>query len=222
MRGGVLRHHGGTALHACDDTVSLRMVEIPGENVGLGRRGYGRVHCSTDLPDRMVTGWYRRVGCRMFLRSRYGCSDCSFVLCTACLHVYDHTSSRPNLLEPYDSPPSSFPPSDSTYNRATPALVHFRRASRVALLSTDVRWPIACIPGRPLWGRAPRWNIKTDLTPRAAATISRVRMGFRCCKIRASPRGGVASHPPEPGAYRPCFFQTIMVKQSWSGALALG
>jgi hypothetical protein len=35
-------------------------------------------------------------------------------------------------------------------------------------------------PGRPLWGRAPRWNIKTDLTPRAAATISRVRVGFRC------------------------------------------
>ena len=174
MCGGMLRHYSCTALHACDDTVSLRMVEIPGENAGSGRRGYGRVHCSTDLPDRMFTGWYRRVGCRMFLRSGYGCSDCSFVLYTTYLGVYDHTSSRPNLPEPYDSP------SDSTCDHATPALVHFRRASRIALLSTDVRWPITCIPGRPLWGRTPRWNIKTDLTPRAAATISRVRMGFRC------------------------------------------
>ena len=100
--------------------------------------------------------------------------DCLFMLSTTCLHVYDHTSSRPNLPEPYRSL------SASTCDHATPALVYFRRASRVALLSTDVRWPITCIPGRPLWGRAPRWNIKTDLTPRAAATISRVRMGFRC------------------------------------------
>lgn len=174
MRGGMLRHYGCTTLHACDDTVSSRMVEIPGKNVGLGRRGSGRVHCSTDLPDRMATGWYRRVGCRMFLWSGYGCSGHVFMLCTTCLHAYDHTSSHPNHPEPYDSP------SASTCDHATPALVHFRRGSRVALLSTDVRWPIACIPGRPLWGWAPRWNIKTDLTPRAAATISRVRMGSRC------------------------------------------
>ena len=152
----------------------------------------------------------------MSLRSGYGCSGYVFVLCAACLYAYDHTSSHPNRPEPHDSPPAS------TCDHATPALVHFRRASRVALLSTDVRWLIACTPGRPLWGRALRWNIKTDLTPRAAATISRARVGLRCRKIRASPRGGVASHPPGPGAYRPCFFQTIMVKQSWSAAVALG
>jgi hypothetical protein len=50
--------------------------------------------------------------------------------------------------------------------------------------------------GRPLWGRGPRWNIKTDLTPRAAATISRAQMGFRCQKIRVSPRSSVVSCLP--------------------------
>jgi hypothetical protein len=149
MRGGMLRHYGCTALYVCDDTVSLRIVEIPGKNVGSGRRGCRCIHCSTDLPDRMITGWYRRVGCRMFLWFRYGCSDRLFVLCTTCLYVYDYTSSRPNLPKPYHSL------SASTCDHATPTLVHFRRASRVALLSTDVRWPITCIPGRPLWGRAP-------------------------------------------------------------------
>jgi hypothetical protein len=57
----------------------------------------------------------------------------TMTLCTTCLHVYDYTSSRPNLPEPYYSL------SASTCDYATPALVHFRRASRVALLSTDVR-----------------------------------------------------------------------------------
>ena len=42
--------------------------------------------------------------------------------------------------------------------RATLALVRFR-----CLLHA----------GAPVWGRAPRWNIKTDLTPPAAATLSR-------------------------------------------------
>ena len=50
--------------------------------------------------------------------------------------------------------------------------------------------------GRPLWGRDPRWNIKTDLTPWAAATISRAQMGFRYPKIRVSPYSGVVSCPP--------------------------
>jgi hypothetical protein len=129
----MLRYYDRTILYAYDDIVSLRIVEIPGENVGLRQRGYGRVYCSTDLPDRMVIGWYRYVGYRMFRRSGYGCSDCSFILCTTCLHVYDYTSSRSNLSEPYDSP------SDSTCDCVTPALVHFRRALYVALLSTDVQ-----------------------------------------------------------------------------------
>jgi hypothetical protein len=144
MCSGMLRHYSCTALHACDNTVSLRMVEIPGKNVGSGRRRCGCVYCSTDLPDRMITGWYRRVGCRMFLRFGYRCSDCLFILSTTCLYVYDHTSSSPNLPEPYHSL------SASTCDYAIPTLVHFQRASRVALLSTDVRWPITCIPGRPL------------------------------------------------------------------------
>lgn len=100
----MFRYYGRATLHACDDAVSLRMVEIPGENVGLGRRGCGRVHCSTDLPDGMAMGWYHRVGRRMFLRSGYGCSDYVSMLSTTCLYTYDHTSSHPNLPEPYDSP----------------------------------------------------------------------------------------------------------------------
>jgi hypothetical protein len=109
MRGGMLRYYSCTALYACDDTVSLRMVEIPGKNVGSGRRRCGRVHCSTDLPDRTVTGWYRRVGCRMFLRSGYGCSDCMSMLPTTCLCAYGYTSSRPNLSEPCTIPPLPLP-----------------------------------------------------------------------------------------------------------------
>ena len=84
-------------------------VEIPGENVGLGRRGCKRVHCSTDLPDSIAIGWYHRVGRRMFLRSRYGCSDYVSMLSTTCLYTYDHTSSHPNLPEPYGSPPPPLP-----------------------------------------------------------------------------------------------------------------
>jgi hypothetical protein len=48
MRGGVLRHYGGTAFHARNDAVPPRMDEMPGENVGPGERGC--VHCSIDLP----------------------------------------------------------------------------------------------------------------------------------------------------------------------------
>jgi hypothetical protein len=75
MRGGMLRHHGYATLHARDDTVSPRMVEMPGENVGSGRLGRGRIHCSTDLLDRVAMDWYRLDGCRMSLRSEYWCSD---------------------------------------------------------------------------------------------------------------------------------------------------
>jgi hypothetical protein len=48
MHGGVLWHYGGTAFHACNNAVLLRMDEMPGKNVGLGGRGY--VHCAIDLP----------------------------------------------------------------------------------------------------------------------------------------------------------------------------
>ena len=94
-------------------------------------------------------GWYHRVGRWMFLRSGYGCSDYVSMLSTTCLYTYDHTSSHSNLSEPYDSP------SASTCNHATPAHIHFRRTSRVALLSTDVRWLIAYTPGRPSVGSGP-------------------------------------------------------------------
>ena len=99
----MLRHYSRMILYICDDTVSLQIVEILGEIVSLEQHRYRRVYCSTDLPDRMVTGWYRYVSCRMFLQSRYGYSDYSFVLCTTCLYIYDYTSSYPNLSESYDS-----------------------------------------------------------------------------------------------------------------------
>jgi hypothetical protein len=55
------------------------------------------------------------------------------------------------------------------------------KALKLELIDYAHLW-IAYTAGRPLWGRAPRWNIKTDLTPRAPATISRVRMGFSVLK----------------------------------------
>jgi hypothetical protein len=214
MRGGMLRYYGCTALYACDDTVSLRMVEIPGENVGSGRRGCGRVHCSTDLPDRMVTGWYRRAGCRMFLWSGYGCSDYMSMLPTTCLCAYGYTSSHPNLSEPCTIPP---PPSASTCDRATPALVRFRRTLHVAPLSTDVRWPTdrtrgglcgvgarvgTSKPTSPLGRRrrylAPRWVFDTEKYAHRLAAASRPAR-------------------PDLGRSGRVSFQTIMVKQSWSG-----
>jgi hypothetical protein len=64
---------------------------------------------------------------------RYGCSNYVFMLCTTCLYAYDYTPSYPNYPKPPDSP------STSTYDYTTPTLVRFRRASRIALPSTDVR-----------------------------------------------------------------------------------
>jgi hypothetical protein len=48
MRGGVPWHHGGTAFHAYNNAMLLRMDEMPCENVGLGGRGYA--HHSVDIP----------------------------------------------------------------------------------------------------------------------------------------------------------------------------
>lgn len=48
MRGSVLRHYSSAAFYACDNTVLLRMDEMPGENVGLQWCGY--VYCLIDLP----------------------------------------------------------------------------------------------------------------------------------------------------------------------------
>ena len=94
MRGGVLRHYGGTALYACDDTVSLRMVEIPGENVGLGRRGCGCVHYSTDLPDRVVTGWYAVSVAECF----YGLGGALLIVCLCYLLPASTPAPIPRLV----------------------------------------------------------------------------------------------------------------------------
>jgi hypothetical protein len=87
------------------------------------------------------------------------------------------------------------------------ALVRFRRASHTAAAAA------------PVWGRAPRWNTETDLTPPAAATLSRDPTRFGRLKIRGSPGGSAGSRPYEFGAIRPCFFQRFTVKGSqWVAA----
>jgi hypothetical protein len=58
-----------------------------------------------DLPDRMAAGCYRCVGCRISLRSGYGCSGYMSMLPTTCLCTYGYTSSYPNPSEPYTIPP---------------------------------------------------------------------------------------------------------------------
>jgi hypothetical protein len=54
MRGGMLWYYGGTAFYIYNNTVLLRMDEMPSENVGLRWRRH--VYCSIDLPG------YRFVG----------------------------------------------------------------------------------------------------------------------------------------------------------------
>lgn len=80
-------------------------------------------------------------------------STCTYACTYAC------TTSDPNLSEPKNSPTAS------TRNRAAPALVRFRCLLHAGALA---------------WGRAPRWNIETDLTPPAAATLSRDPTRFGC------------------------------------------
>jgi hypothetical protein len=74
MRGGVLRHHGGTAFRACDNAVLPRMDEMPGENVGPGACGW--VHRSIDLLGCGSVGSWDNdcylVGLRTSLRSGCG------------------------------------------------------------------------------------------------------------------------------------------------------
>jgi hypothetical protein len=206
MRGGMLRHYGCTALYACDDTVSLRMVEIPGKNVGSGRRGCGRVHCSTDLPDRVVTGWYRRVGCRMFLWSGYGCSDYMPVLPTTCLCAYGYTSSQPNLSEPYTIPPLA-PPATVLRPRLSvsggPCMwLRFR---------PNVRWPAAYTWGG-LCGVGARVGTSKPTSP-----LGRRRRYLASAWVldaeKYAHRPGAASHPTCPSLGR---IGRVSSKQSWS------
>lgn len=198
MCGGVLRHYGGAAFHACNDAVPLRMDEMPGENVGIRWRGC--VHCLIDLP-----------GCR-FVGPWDGVASSGF----GCLYGLGATPPVIYLRRPPSLPmpvpvlrpilTSSKPknsPTASTCDCAIPALVRFRCLSHA---------------GAPVWGRAPRWNIKTDLTPPTAATLSRDPTRFGRQKIRGSPVGGTGSYLCEFGAVRPCFFQRFTVKGSRSGA----
>jgi hypothetical protein len=134
MCGDVLRHYGGTAFQTYDDTVLLRIAEIPSENIGLrgGRRWC--VHCSTDLPGRGIVGSWDR-------RSAMSCwaSNISTVYMSAPAAFFIYTSaytlSDPDLLKPKN------PSAASTYSCATPALIHSWHALYMALLlSTGVHW----------------------------------------------------------------------------------
>ena len=80
--------------------------------------------------------------------------------------------------------------------------------------------PASGSAGAGVGSHSPRFgNIEPDLTPPAAATVSRDGVGSGRWKIRGSPRGGAASHPRESGAVRPCFFQTTTVEQpQWAPA----
>ena len=83
------------------------------------------------------------------------------------IHASTCTLSDPDLLK------TKTPSTASACGRAASALIHPWRASHMALLpSTGVHWrPVAA--GAPVRGRAPRWNTETNLTPLAAATLSR-------------------------------------------------
>jgi hypothetical protein len=56
MCSDVLQHYSGTVFQTYDNTVLLRMAEIPSENIGL--RGSRRwcVYCLTDLLGRRIVG----------------------------------------------------------------------------------------------------------------------------------------------------------------------
>jgi hypothetical protein len=106
------------------------------------------------------------------------------------------------------SGPQNSPAASTCDDRAAPALVRFRRALRTA-------------PGAPVWGRAPRWNTETDLTPPAAATLSRDPTRFGHQKIRGSPAGSVGFRLCDSGAVRPCFLQRFTGKGSQWGAIGV-
>ena len=61
-------------------------------------------------------------------------------------------------------------------------------------------------PGALSVGSPPRRNAWTDLTPPAAATVSRDRVGLERREMCGSPRGGAVSCACESGAVRPRFF----------------
>lgn len=77
-------------------------------------------------------------------------------------------------------------------------------------------------PGALSVGSPPRRNAWTDLTPPAAATVSRDRVGLERREMRGSPRGGAVSCACESGAVRPRFFQTTTVKRPQWARPALG
>jgi hypothetical protein len=101
-----------------------------------------------------IVGRCYLVGLRMSPRSGYGSTDYMSTPPSVSTYASTYTASDPSLPQPKNSPAAS------TCDRAAPALVRFRYALHTAL-------------GAPVRGRAPRWNTKTDLTPPAAATLSR-------------------------------------------------
>ena len=62
-----------------------------------------------DLLDRMATVYHCYVGCRIFLRSGYACSDHVSILPTTCLCTCGYTSSYPKLSKPCTIPPLPLP-----------------------------------------------------------------------------------------------------------------
>jgi hypothetical protein len=156
MRGGVLRHYGGTAFRACNNAVLLRMDEMPGENVGP--RGRGRVHYSVDLPGYGLMGSWDGVISSGFKRL------CGLGTALCRLHVCNWPLSLSMPLPTLRPTPTS--PDLKTL------LCRLYLRPRCACACPFLAY-IACGGGAPVWGRAPRWNVKPDLTPPAAATLSR-------------------------------------------------
>jgi hypothetical protein len=86
----VLWHYSGTTSYAYNDAVPPRVAEMPGENVGPGWRGRGRVHYSTDLPDCGIARWC--IACSLYCL--FGVSP---RLCVASLAVKCGSNCRPTF-----------------------------------------------------------------------------------------------------------------------------
>jgi hypothetical protein len=125
--------------------------------------------------------------------------------------VYIHTLPGPNLFDPLNPPLCLYLRLHYAY--ACPFLAY--PACGYAIVDRrSVAAGADCLrPGRSLWGCPRVENTRTDLTPPAAATVSRDRVGLERREVRGSPRGGAVLCVCESGAVRPCFFQTTTVKR---------
>ena len=197
------------------------MAEISGKNVCLGGCGCGCgcVHCLTDLLG-VVRIWFGIVS--LIVECLYGLGGYgpSSYRTSMPPDVYTHASPAPNLFDPPKPAalplPATVPRLRLSVSGVPCAQLCYRRPTfggrGVRLLT----------PGALSVGSPPRRNAWTDLTPPAAATVSRDRVGLERREMRGSPRGGAVSCACESGAVRPRFFQTTTVKRPQWARPALG